>query len=172
MIVVQVQGRHGRHQHLASQLAGGGNPAFLRTKLDQVVDRTQQRQSAGDTQGQEQIATGQIACQQQAAGQSGDNEQSAHRGRGLLALVQAADFGRVALDRFAEAAGQPGNRARAQDHGQQKADQSRQRCRAVIFPRLARDEAAATCWTNQSSIVIKEEGGRRNVFAFPLHVVP
>ena len=53
-----------------ASLLRGGNAAFFRTKFHQVVDRAQQRQPAGDAQGQEQIAIGQIARQQQAADQS------------------------------------------------------------------------------------------------------
>src|SRR5271157_4372706 len=48
--------------------------------------------------------------------------------------MQSAEFWRVALDRFAEAAGEPGNRARSQDHGQQEADQFRQRCACGDLP--------------------------------------
>ena len=165
------QGRPGGNQYLACQFAAGGNAAFCRAEFHQVVNRAQHRQSARDAQGQEQIAIREIAGQQQAAQKSRDKEQPAHRRRRLLALVQTADLGRVALDRFAEAAGQPGNRARPQDYGQQEAEQGRQRCAAVIFPRPARDEAAATCWIIQSSIVIKAEGGRMKKIhpsAFPV----
>ena len=70
--------------------------------------------------------------------------------------MQAADLGRVALDRLAETAGQPADTSRAQEHANRKLTSAANDARAVIFPRPAREEAAVTCWRNQSNM--KDEG--------------
>ena len=109
----------------------GERPLGRGAELDQVVDGADDRQAAGDPQGQQHVAVGQVAQEERAAQQSGDDEQAAHGGRGLLALVQAADFGRIALDRLAEMAPQPADQPRSQQHGQQEADHRRQATRGA-----------------------------------------
>ena len=54
-----------------------------------------------------------------------------------LSLMQTGDFGRVALDRLAEAAPQPGDPSAAQEHGQQEAQHAASDARSVIFPNAA-----------------------------------
>ena len=127
LLVVEHQRCRTGDSDLCEQFITGGNTVGRAAQFDQIIDDAHHGHADGHQQRRGHKAVSQISETQQRRQQRGNDEQSAHRRRGLFVVVQPDDFGRIAFDRFPESPAKPCDPSWSHQHGHRKAHPRGQR---------------------------------------------